>query len=84
MTEKPRWQDLSTQAKMRIIAMGAIQISLLIAALWDIRRRPIEEIRGNRRMWMAASFINFVGPIAYFVFGRKPMATTLEEVPTAA
>lgn len=82
MTQKPRWQDLSTQAKARIIAMGTVQVALLVAALWDIRQRPADAIKGDKRMWMAVSFINFVGPTAYFVFGRKPLATRLEEEST--
>jgi hypothetical protein len=44
---------------------------LLIAALIDIRRRPAKQIRGNKLLWTAAVFVNFIGPISYFVFGRK-------------
>ena len=33
--------------------------------------RPADEIKGDRRLWTAVSFVNFVGPIAYFLFGRK-------------
>ena len=52
--------------------MGAIiQVSLLTAALWDISHRPATGIKGSKRAWTAASFVNFIGPIAYFVFGRK-------------
>ncbi|MBV7339334.1 PLD nuclease N-terminal domain-containing protein [Chloroflexi bacterium TSY] len=80
MMKKTSWQALSTRAKMRLVIMGVIQVSLLITALWDIRQRSAEKIRGNKRMWILISFINFVGPIAYFVFGRKPLATSLEEV----
>jgi len=50
---------------------GVVQIGLLAAALTDIYRRPQEEIRGNKWLWMAAAFVNFVGPISYFLFGRK-------------
>ena len=37
----------------------------------DIYRRLAGEIRGNKELWTAAAFVNFVGPISYFVFGRK-------------
>ncbi len=80
MMEKVRWQDLSAQTKMRFMGMGVIQITLLVAALWDIRRRPATEIRGRKELWMAISFINFIGPIAYFIFGRKPEALSPDEV----
>ena len=48
-----------------------MQIGLLIAALVDIYRRPAEQVRGIKWAWTAVSFINFVGPVSYFAFGRK-------------
>jgi hypothetical protein len=80
MDGKPRWKDLSTQVKVRFVIMGAIQLSLLIAALWDIRRRSAAQIKGPKGMWVALSFVNFAGPIAYFMFGRKPTAMVPEEM----
>jgi Phospholipase_D-nuclease N-terminal len=69
---KKRWADLSTGQKRAVIAAGLVQNALLAAALIDLRRRPAERINGDKRLWVAASFINFVGPIAYFLAGRKP------------
>lgn len=66
-----RWRDLSDQQRRSIVVSGAVQVSLLIAALVDIYRRPAEDVRGKKWMWTAASFVNFVGPISYFIFGRK-------------
>jgi Phospholipase_D-nuclease N-terminal len=37
----------------------------------DIYRREADEIRGGKRLWTVAAFINYVGPISYFLFGRK-------------
>jgi hypothetical protein len=67
-----RWSDLSGAQKAPIILSGVVQVGLLAAALVDIYRRPVEEIRGGKRLWVAAAFINYVGPISYFLFGRKP------------
>lgn len=50
---------------------GSIQLVLLVAALRDIRRRPAAEIKGGKRLWTALAFVNGIGPIAYFAFGRK-------------
>ena len=66
-----KWSELSTGQRRGIVVSGIVQFALLIAALTDIWRRPKEEIRGDRRLWTAASFVNFVGPISYFVFGRR-------------
>ena len=71
---RKKWSDLSAGQKRGIALSGAVQIGLLIAALIDIHRRPIGEIRGSRRVWTAVSFINFVGPISYFAFGRRRMS----------
>jgi hypothetical protein len=50
---------------------GAVQVALLTTALVDIWRRPKEEIRGDKRLWTAVSFVNFVGPVSYFLFGKR-------------
>jgi hypothetical protein len=65
------WSDLTPPQKAGAVVLGALQLTLLIAALVDIRRRPAEEINGSKRMWTGLAFVNFVGPIAYFLFGRK-------------
>jgi hypothetical protein len=66
-----RWSDLSGVQKGAIVLSGVVQLGLLAAALADIYRRPVEDIRGGKRLWAAAAFINYVGPISYFLFGRK-------------
>jgi hypothetical protein len=71
MSEKKRWQDLSPWQRISGILLAVIQVSLLIAALIDIRRRPAEQIRGRKLWWVMAAFVNYVGPISYFLFGRK-------------
>ena len=69
--KKKRWADLSTGGKVAIIVLGTIQLALLVVTLWDIRQRPAEEIRGDKRMWTALAFIDWFGPLAYFTVGRK-------------
>jgi hypothetical protein len=53
------------------VLSGVVQLGLLAATLVDIYRRPTEEIRGTKRLWTTAAFINYIGPISYFLFGRK-------------
>ena len=68
---KRRWDDLSPRQKTLVLTMGSVQISLLLTALADIYRRPAEEIRGSKWAWTAISFVNFIGPLSYFAFGRR-------------
>ena len=66
-----QWQDLTDRQKRGIVVLGVLQLALLAAALIDIRRRPADAINGSKRLWTAVVFINGIGPIAYFVVGRK-------------
>jgi flagellar biosynthesis/type III secretory pathway M-ring protein FliF/YscJ len=70
-TSRKRWEDLTQQQRISIVVMGVIQFALLAAALVDIRQRSEEELTASKRTWTMISFINYVGPIAYFLFGRK-------------
>ncbi len=66
-----QWKDLTDTQKRGIVLLGALQLVLLAAALIDIRRRNADAINGSKRLWTLVVFINFIGPIAYFLFGRK-------------
>ncbi len=68
---KKKWSEMSDRQKTIVLVATSVQISLLLTALTDIYRRSQEEIRGNKWAWTAISFVNFVGPISYFLFGRK-------------
>ena len=68
---KKRWRNLTVSQKRAIVLSSTVQVALLAVALVDIYRRPQEEIRGRKWWWTAATFVNFVGPITYFIFGRK-------------
>jgi hypothetical protein len=66
-----RWSDLTSAQRISIVLLGTFQLLLLFASLWDIRQRSADEINGSKQVWTAAVFVNFIGPIAYFLFGRK-------------
>lgn len=47
-----------------------IQLALIVFALMDLARR--EATRGPKWVWvLVIIFINFIGPIVYFVVGRE-------------
>ena len=68
---KKKLKDLTSGQKKGLGALTGVQFLLAGAALRDLRRRPKNLIRGSRGWWMAACGINFAGPIAYFLFGRR-------------
>ena len=76
--QRKQWKDFSPAQKLGAILAGIVQVSLLAAALVDIRRRPVAQVRGPKWAWAMVAFINFFGPISYFLFGRKP---ALQQLP---
>jgi flagellar biosynthesis/type III secretory pathway M-ring protein FliF/YscJ len=70
-SSKKRWSDFSTEQRAAIVGAGAVQLGLHAAALVDLRRRPRDQVNGSKPLWVALSFVNFIGPLAYFAFGRR-------------
>ena len=68
---KQKFADLPPAQQRAIVIAGAVQLTLLAAALFDISRRPQDQIKGPKPLWVGVSFINTIGPLAYFFFGRK-------------
>lgn len=53
-----------------LVPVVLIQLGLMIAAIVDLIRRP--QTRGPKWAWaLVILFVNFIGPIIYFVAGRK-------------
>lgn len=82
-TKRVQWKDLSATQQKALVATGAFQITLTVLALRDIARRPARLIRGSRTAWTLASFVNFIGPLAYFAFGRRKNAAGTAPRPVA-
>ncbi len=63
---KPR-KAMNPQAGMQ----GLINLVLMVWMIWDLRHHRDDEINGRRKLWYLAAFAPPIGPIAYFIFGRK-------------
>ena len=68
---KKSWQDLSRRQRRSFGLIAAVQWWLTAWALTDLIRREPAQVNGRKIWWGLASFINFAGPICYFLFGRK-------------
>ena len=71
MVAKKKWSERSGRSRTLIVAAGVAQTVLLVATLIDIKRRPASQINGSKRVWTALAFVDIIGPIAYFAFGRR-------------
>ncbi len=78
------WTQMSPTKRLFLTLAIILQVTLLIAAQWDIQKRPEDEIRGSKSMWRMVAFINFIGPLAYFLFGRQPQSSHERALPTTS
>jgi hypothetical protein len=58
-------------AKVLIMLLTAVQVSLAVIAWTDLAERPAECVNGTKRRWAAIIAINFIGPMLYFTRGRR-------------
>jgi hypothetical protein len=65
------WHDLSRRERWTKALLLLTDISLFVVAWRDLRRRPAERIRGSRGLWFCLLFIDYLGPLAYLLGGRK-------------
>ena len=77
-----RWSDFSTFQQVLSILLGISQVSLFAAAVYDILKRPADQINRSKPFWLAVSLVNFVGPISYFLFGRKRSCCSSDQAAT--
>lgn len=62
--------EITTDTLLMLAPLFIIQLILLVVALIDLRR--VKATRGPKWMWVfIILFINIVGPIGYFIVGRK-------------
>lgn len=55
-----------------LIPLLLLQVALFAAGLVDLLRRRPEQVTGGAKWpWVIALFLNIIGPLAYFAFGRK-------------
>ncbi|HZA92200.1 MAG TPA: hypothetical protein VE420_06205 [Gemmatimonadales bacterium] len=71
------WRELTPRQRKAMMVRGTLQLGLLSAALNDLRKRPANQIRGPKPLWLAISLANYLGagPIAYFLLGRRRSLT---------
>jgi hypothetical protein len=67
---KRKWRDMSGEEQRAVLVLALIQLALAATAWADLASRPVHEVNGNKGTWAALIGINFIGPLAYFRWGR--------------
>jgi hypothetical protein len=71
MTEKKRWDDFTPAQKTAILVAASVELALTATALVDLARRPREQVRGPKPLWVLGCVVQPVGPVAYLLLGRR-------------
>ena len=74
MADAKKWSDLSAGTRNAIKVLAVSEFALKILMLIDIKRRPASQIRGPKAAWRLAAAVNTIGPVSYFLFGRRKRA----------
>ena len=69
-----QWRDYTPAQRTGLVVLGALEVGLAVAAWTDLARRDPREVRGHKWVWALVIAINFVGPLAYFRWGRQAEA----------
>jgi hypothetical protein len=79
--QRKRWEDLRPGQRQAIVVLGVGTGLLQAVMLWDLWRRPAEQVRGSKRVWVLASFVRPIGQAAYWAWGRLPGETRTQPWP---
>ncbi|MHA7985212.1 PLD nuclease N-terminal domain-containing protein [Rathayibacter sp. CAU 1779] len=68
---RSNFADLPTPSKIGVAVAALVQVSLAVAAFVDLARRDRDEVRGPKAVWIPVILVNWVGPVVYFLAGRR-------------
>jgi hypothetical protein len=70
-----RWRDLTPRQQTVVLVLGSIQLSLAATAWADLATRRPDEVNGSKARWAALIAVNWIGPLAWFRWGRRDRRT---------
>ncbi|QTR04003.1 hypothetical protein J7S33_03040 [Saccharothrix algeriensis] len=68
---RKKWSELTRARKRTLAVLVAAQVGLAAAAWTDLAHRPATAVNGSKGLWGLVIGVNFIGPAAYFRWGRK-------------
>lgn len=73
MDGKRKWSELTPTQRSLVVMGASVEVVLTSLALIDLAKRPSAGVRGSKLVWAAGCFVQPIGPLAYFVAGRRPL-----------
>jgi hypothetical protein len=70
MAQKKRWSEYSPVAKTAIVVGAVAEAVVTVVALRDLIRRPADDVRGSKLLWVLGCFVQPIGPLLYLRVGR--------------
>ena len=67
------------KGKPKPLVIAALSVAHISVTAWtwrDIRSRPADQIRGNKRFWQVVSAANMGNAAVYWLVGRRRRAAT--------
>jgi Phospholipase_D-nuclease N-terminal len=68
---RKRWSDFCPQQRTAIVLGALVELVMTTVALRDLVRRPAKQVRGGKLLWVLTFFVQPIGPILYFLVGRR-------------
>jgi hypothetical protein len=68
---KRKWSEFSRRTRGLIVIAAVAEACLKTAMLIDLKRRPAARVRGPKWLWTGLAFVNLLGPVSYFLVGRR-------------
>jgi hypothetical protein len=64
------WSELTPRQQAAVLTLGSVQLSLAATAWTQLARTPAPLVRGRKLVWAAVIAVNWIGPVAWFRWGR--------------
>ena len=68
---KRRWSDLSPRQQQAVVLGAIAELVMTTIALADLARRPANQMRGSKPLWLVSFVVQPFGPILYLLVGRR-------------
>ena len=68
---RKKWTELTGGQKAAVVLLGSLELALAATAWSDLAHRPARQVNGRKGVWAAVIAVNWIGPLAYFRWGRR-------------